>query len=309
MGGLQSGGGSRQVTLETAGDARSYFTEARTVGGFLGELGIQFTEYDLVKPPPSAAIRPGLIVTYEKARRVYLADAGRAEVELMCPGETVCDLLAQLGLDVSPLDRVEPHPSTPLTDDLHVKITRVEVLDVTTERTIDPPLVVEADPALPRGHMVEVRAGRAGVAEEVTRHYYRNGEETARIDMGSRTIVEPQERVARVGVRSAPPLASRSGAHRDVLTMVATGYDPGVRSCGASADGRTATGHVATKGVCAVDPSVIPLGTEVWVEGYGYALACDTGGAIDGNRIDLCFDTYEEALRWGRRTVLVYILE
>ena len=54
--------------------------------------------------------------------------------------------------------------------------------------------------------------------------------------------------------------------------------------------------------------NVIPLGTEVYVEGYGYAVADDTGGAIIGHRIDLAMDSYNEAIQFGRRTVKVYIL-
>ncbi|MDO8986964.1 MAG: 3D domain-containing protein, partial [Coriobacteriia bacterium] len=50
------------------------------------------------------------------------------------------------------------------------------------------------------------------------------------------------------------------------------------------------------------------LGTKVYVPGYGYAIAADTGGAINGNKIDVCFDTGAEAIKWGRRTVTITIL-
>ena len=72
---------------------------------------------------------------------------------------------------------------------------------------------------------------------------------------------------------------------------------------------RTATGINPYRGVIAVDPKVIPLGTELYVEGYGYGEALDTGGAVKGNRIDLFFETKSEALNWGRRDVQVYILD
>jgi 3D (Asp-Asp-Asp) domain-containing protein len=85
--------------------------------------------------------------------------------------------------------------------------------------------------------------------------------------------------------------------------MVATGYP--AMCCGT---GRTRTGRRATYGVVAVDPRVIPLGTMVYVEGYGLALACDTGGAIKGHRIDLCYDSNYEANRYGRKHVKVHIL-
>lgn len=59
--------------------------------------------------------------------------------------------------------------------------------------------------------------------------------------------------------------------------------------------------------VIAVDPSIIPLGSKVHVEGYGDAIAGDTGGAIKGNIIDIFMPTKEQALSWGRRTVKVYV--
>ncbi len=61
--------------------------------------------------------------------------------------------------------------------------------------------------------------------------------------------------------------------------------------------------------VIAVDPKVIPLGTKVYVEGYGYAVAGDTGSAIKGNKIDVFFSSKSEAYKWGRKSVKVKILE
>ena len=70
----------------------------------------------------------------------------------------------------------------------------------------------------------------------------------------------------------------------------------------------TANGNFLTKGLVAVDPNVIPLGTRLYIEGYGYAIADDTGGAIKGNRIDLAFDSHEEAIQYGRKYINIYIL-
>ena len=58
----------------------------------------------------------------------------------------------------------------------------------------------------------------------------------------------------------------------------------------------------------AVDPRVIKLKTLLYVEGYGFAIAADKGGAIKGKKIDLCFDTYEQAVQFGRKKVKVYLL-
>ena len=72
---------------------------------------------------------------------------------------------------------------------------------------------------------------------------------------------------------------------------------------------RTATGTWPSRGTVAVDPRVIPLGTELHIEGYGPAVAADTGGAIQGQRIDLYMDSEHECWQWGRRKVEVRVLE
>lgn len=100
-------------------------------------------------------------------------------------------------------------------------------------------------------------------------------------------------------VDSTPPPAGKE------IEMNATAYSPEEPGLSDS----TATGLKAQKGVVAVDPSFIPLGTRLYVDGYGYAIAADTGSAIKGNRIDLCYNTLEEALSFGRRKVKVKILD
>lgn len=72
---------------------------------------------------------------------------------------------------------------------------------------------------------------------------------------------------------------------------------------------RTATGTWPSRGTVAVDPRVIPLGSELYVEGYGPAVAADTGGDIKGQRIDLYMESYEEAIQFGRHQVLVEVLK
>lgn len=91
-----------------------------------------------------------------------------------------------------------------------------------------------------------------------------------------------------------------------VATMEATGYCP-CSTCG-TGSGKTSLGSEARRGIVAVDPQVIPLGSIVYVEGYGLAIAADTGSAIRGKRIDLCFNSHSEALQFGRRSVRVHVL-
>ncbi|MDM5157306.1 cell wall-binding protein EntA [Bacillus sp. DX1.1] len=99
------------------------------------------------------------------------------------------------------------------------------------------------------------------------------------------------------------------------LTVEATAYTAHPSENGGTYGGRvlTAMGHDLTANpnmkVIAVDPKVIPLGSKVWVEGYGEAIAGDTGGAIKGNRIDVLLGSDSAAEKWGRKSVKVKILK
>jgi len=96
--------------------------------------------------------------------------------------------------------------------------------------------------------------------------------------------------------------------YKKVLDMTATAYAPGAADNGIWGD-RTYVGTKVKKGVAAVDPRVIPMGTKLWVEGYGYAVAEDQGSAIKGNRIDLAFNEFKVADDYGIQKVKVYVLQ
>lgn len=86
-----------------------------------------------------------------------------------------------------------------------------------------------------------------------------------------------------------------------VLTVEATAYT--------WTGNRTASGTWPAVGTVATDPEVIPLGSRLWIEGYGEAIAADTGGAIQGNIIDVYMHSHQEAISWGRKRVEVRIFE
>jgi 3D (Asp-Asp-Asp) domain-containing protein len=90
------------------------------------------------------------------------------------------------------------------------------------------------------------------------------------------------------------------GAER-VMMMEATAYT--------WTGNRTASGTWPAVGTVAVDPEVIPLGTRLWIEGYGPAVALDTGGLVKGNIIDVYLPTEDECWAWGRRQVEVRVIE
>ena len=122
----------------------------------------------------------------------------------------------------------------------------------------------------------------------------------------------PVKTAAKPAVKAAQTSEPSGGRE---LTVEATAYTAHPSENGGTYGGRvlTAMGHDLTANpnmkMIAVDPKVIPLGSKVWVEGYGEAIAGDTGGAIKGNRIDILLGSDSAAQKWGRKTVKVKILK
>ncbi|MDN3439555.1 LysM peptidoglycan-binding domain-containing protein [Planococcus sp. APC 3900] len=116
----------------------------------------------------------------------------------------------------------------------------------------------------------------------------------------------PAPKTASAPAQKAPAAASAQSGK--TMTVSATAYTAYCAGC----SGTTATGidlrSNPNQKVIAVDPSVIPLGSKVWVEGYGEAIAGDTGGAIKGNKIDVFIPTQGAALEFGRKNITIKVL-
>lgn len=218
---------------------------------------------------------------------------------------TVGAFLGEQKILLGTLDRCSCPLSQPIKSDLRVRVTRVWVEKVVEKTPIAFATKQRFTSGLRAGAKKIVQAGAPGVRVKVVRSYYKDGVPTRR-DKLRESVVAARPQIVATGTRGM--LASRGYfAGRRIIEMIATGYDSGVGSNGRWA-GRTATGRRAGYGVVAVDPRFIPLGTRLYIDGYGYAVAGDTGGAIKGNRIDLCYDSHRAAMRVGRKRVRVLIL-
>jgi len=171
------------------------------------------------------------------------------------------------------------------------------------------PTLRKSSSELRSGTTKTVRAGINGEKKTTYRVSFKNGEEISREAIASKMTKKTTTEIVVVG--QTKRFASRGGyfSGRKVVTMTATGYSPDPRENGGNRSGRTATGLKIGHGVVAVDPRFIPLGTRLYIDGYGYAVAADTGGAIKGSRIDLGENTYHKAQTIGRKKVTVHILD
>lgn len=125
------------------------------------------------------------------------------------------------------------------------------------------------------------------------------------IYMAKEGISNAEDRISKLNTPTVPTTNTEVGTAIKTLTMESTAY----YGHGITASGLKPVRNPDGISTIAVDPNVIPLGTKVYVSGYGIAIAADTGGAIKGNIIDVYLNTHEECISWGRRNVTVQILE
>ena len=125
------------------------------------------------------------------------------------------------------------------------------------------------------------------------------------INLAKEGISNAKARISELNTPTVPTTSTEVGTAIKTLTMESTAY----YGHGITASGLKPVRNPDGISTIAVDPDVIPLGTKVYVSGYGLAIAADTGGAIKGNIIDVFLNTHEECISWGRRQVTVQILE
>lgn len=313
---------AKRLSLVIDQEEETYYTTKETVGDFFEEINLSVSEHDDLSVDLETPIEEDLSVTLDQALKVVVNDADEEE-EVWTTERTIEAFLKEQDIELGELDRLEPSKEEEIDKDTTVTITRVEEVTDTKEEVIDFSTVRRNDSSLEQGTEEVIASGSDGLLERTYKVTLENGKEVERELVSEEVKKESEQRVVAVGTKVIEQTVSRGGSSsssntesketssdNDVLYMEATAYNWDCGSC--SGTGRTATGYnvkANPDGVIAVDPSVIPLGTKVYVEGYGYAVARDTGGAIQGNKIDLHMRTVEEARQFGRQRVKVEIIE
>lgn len=289
---------------------RPLLSSEPTLGQALREWGIRLGPGDEVEPAVSSALSPGLLVRVHRAQRVTLSVGGEETVLYTLEG-TVGGLLEGAGVVLDDTDRVEPPLEAPISADLEVRVYAYAEGAFAESETVDHATVYRLDPSLVEGETRRAE-GADGVRHREYAIVYEDGVEVSRQLVDEWDDPEPVDTVIYLGtaerVQAAQSLPDGLNVVR-VINVYATWYNPASagRPPGDPWYGITSTGVPVTKGIVAVDPSVIPYGTRMYIPGYGFGVAADTGGAIVGNIIDLGFPDGVSP-GWVPRWIDIYIL-
>ncbi|ADG05428.1 3D domain-containing protein [Kyrpidia tusciae] len=301
-GGAAAVSSAKTVILDVDGAKRTIRVwNTPSVAELLRQQGVAFSPQDVVAPVPGTRIEGSLQVVVIHGKRVRLQDGAGQEQEKVTHMPTVGMALKEWGISLKENDSVSPSVTASISPGELIRIMRRDQKVVVNEEKIPFQTERQSTDQLDQGTEKVLSPGVEGLQRVTTTIFYENGKEVDR--KVERTVINPpSDRVVAVGVRARPVMLASRGVESftggTAFTVVATAYSGG---------GITATGHVPQRGTVAVDPSVIPLGTPLFIPGYGHGVADDVGGAVRGNRVDLYFPTEAEAQAFGRRTMTVYI--
>jgi uncharacterized protein YabE (DUF348 family) len=299
---------TRQVEIVKDNEKKTVWTTAATVADLLKEQKIALKSHDEVYPKPSQPIKSKMKVHLLAAKPLTLVDGGNQR-KIWSTSTTVADLLKQQGIILNNLDRVEPSMNETVKKNDVINVIRVEKVTDVVEEPVQFGVVSQLDPNLEKGTEKTLVEGVNGVSSKEYEVVLENGKEIMRRLVSTLETKQKQDKVVAVGAKEVVAQASRGQSSSGQEFYVnATAYTANCNGC----SGNTATGLNLRANpnakVIAVDPRVIPLGTKLYVDGYGYAVAADTGGAIKGYKIDVFFSSNADAYRWGNRKVKVTIL-
>ncbi len=304
---------AKEVTISVDGNQSKVWTTETQVKDILKEANIEVSEHDSLARGLDTEVGADNKIDIQKAFQVTLVD-GVNKRQVWSTSTTVANFLKQQGIQLNEFDRVENNLKDVITPGSKITVVRVEkVIDV-VEDSLDFAIEKKQDASLQKGKQKVVTAGQEGVITRTYEVVKENGKVVAKNLQSEKVVKEPKKQVVAVGTKSVVASAatvsrgSKEPASGKEFYVTATAYTPYCNGCsGTSATGINLRSSSGLK-VIAVDPSVIKLGSKVWVEGYGTAIAGDTGGAIKGNKIDILVQTEAQASNWGVRKVRIKVL-
>lgn len=270
-----------------------------TVKDVLQKNHIELGEMDLVRPTLDSKVKKHTKIVITRAFKVKILADG-TEKSIYTTPVTAEKAVSLAGFQLGNNDIIKTKAGKLVSANQEIEVIRVTEQIVNEDQPIPYGSEQVDDPTLERGLTRTVKAGKDGIARNSIKITFYNGQEGKREVISTETLKEPQNRVVAMGSITSVSRGSERLDFREAKYMQASAYT--------YTGFRTATGLTPSVGMVAVDPSIIPLGSRLYIEGYGYARAADTGGAIKGNTVDLFMESYSQCMNWGRRTVKVYVL-
>lgn len=292
---------SKKVTVVADGKSTTVRTIHDNPEDVLHQAGVDLAVNDEFRLS-TAKVADGSIITVYRAVPVEVVFKDGSKI-VITGKPTVGEMAASLGYGPGK-GRTDPAEATAITPMMKVKIAKLTEKVVTRKVPIPPPVVRQPDGTLERGLEEVAVEGEEGLKEATVKLHLVDGAEAAAVTIAEKVLKSPKPQLVSVGTREVLQTSRGTVRFRQAYWMEATAYLP----TDGGGHGITASGLRARHGIVAVDPNVIPLGTRLYVPGYGLALAADTGGAIIGNKIDLCMEDYHAAWGFGRQMVKVYVL-
>lgn len=289
------------VYLDDNGTVTRHATNVYSVQSFLKSLQITLNERDTVEPSLNTPVETGMVIVIERceAVTVVLDDVPRKIYSLK---RTVGELLEENKDILCEEFIIENYKAEdPVTDGMEILLTSTDVKKYTKTEKIAYTTTYIDDSSLYAGIEYVETPGVEGEVQVVFKEIYSDNELIATEEVSRTLISEPSNAVVRRGTCDV----INGIKFKSAMKVVATGYTPYDEGC----TGITASGKVAKFGMIAADTKVLPFGTKIYVPGYGYGVVEDRGGAIKGNRIDLCYENLQDALNWGVKNMMIYILE
>ncbi len=302
----------KTITLSIDGKKETFVTYKGTVKGVLQDKGVTVNSKDKVQPSLETRVSENDIIKLKTPVPVKVT-AGGTCFNVETAEDTVQDMLKaeqetlkKNGIEfVNGVDEVTPGLNAKIKKDLDIQIVKVETKEIVQKEAIKFDTIVEDDADLDVSVQKVKSEGVDGEKEVTYSVVYKDGVEFSRDIKSTKTISEPKNEIVLKGTSQV--YASRGAGnitYKKKVNCTATAYSGG----GKTATGRTPVRSIGGLSTIAVDPSVIPLGSKVYVEGYGYAVASDTGKAIRGNKVDLYLNSSSECRNWGVRQVDVVVV-
>ncbi|MER1999998.1 MAG: ubiquitin-like domain-containing protein, partial [Lysinibacillus sp.] len=303
---------AEEVTISVDGKETTVWTTEKLVENILEEANIKVAKHDEMSLALNSEVGADNKIDIQKAFQLTLVD-GKEKRQVWSTSTTVANFLEEQEITLGELDRVNYKMTDKVKAGSKVKVVRVEKVTDVVEESIAFSTEKKKDSSILKGKEKVVKAGKDGKVERTYEVVKENGKVVTKTLLEEKVLEKPKTEVVSVGTKVVTASVSRSttsGAEPagKEFYVESTAYTPYCAGCsGVTATGINVRANTGIK-VVAVDPRVIPLGSKVWVEGYGYAIAGDTGGAIKGHKIDILVHSKSEAYKWGRKKVRIKVL-